>query len=192
VDLDLKRLEALVDAGTIGNPSLTPEENKRLVRSLYEHSFTTFGPQLFDWAKSTAYHVRRLATAGQQASVSEFSMFWLRLYGLLKEAREDCQGKLTLFEAFFEGKPIPSEDQRNLEVLRPLAAALDKALALFAVDELLYIRYRRDSEAHVWQDAYRLTLKRNKRLREVHSAFDTDWKIEELNGRIESLRQRYG
>lgn len=188
--MDFSELDRLVDQG-VGNPNLTPEQNKRLLRSIQENA--DLAPrQLLQWVENTAYYVQRLATVGRNASDAEICAFWLRLYGLFNEVREDFATKVKTNETVFAGAPLPPNLQgEHARLKRPLSA-LTKAQALLSEDELLYLKYRRDTEAHVWQDAYRLGLRGKKGLRETTRVFGRDWPIDELNRRINEVVRKYG
>jgi hypothetical protein len=186
VTMEYDKILALVKEGTLGNKHLTLEQNERLFKSQWQHAFGAYGSQMLEWVVSTAHYTETLASLGANASLSDFSIFWLRLYGLFNEVREDFARKLKTFEEMFAGKPVPRQLLDDIEILKAPLAALDKALALFSEDDLLYLKYRRDTEAHVWQDAYRLSVK-GKKLRETLRVFGRDWPVDELNARIQQV-----
>lgn len=144
------------------------------------------------WVRSTAFYIERLANLGKEASSAEISVFWLRLYGLFNEVRDDFADKLKNLEGFFAGTEIPPQVQSDLNALKPPLAAIDKVMGRLSADELLYLKYRRDTEAHVWQDAYRLGLtKSQKNLSEKRRVFGSDWQIDELNERIRQMLLKF-
>jgi hypothetical protein len=189
--VDPDKLDELVDQGAIGNPHLTPEQNKRLIRSIVDHGNIASG-QMLQWVRITAYYTEKVAKVGREATGAEFTVFWLRLYGLFQEVRANFAESLNTFEDASAGKQVSPELLGHMDRLRISLAALAKAMELLSEDDLLYLKYRRDCEAHVWQDAYRLRVTRGgKNLREKQTVFGRDWPIDELNERIRQMLVKY-
>ncbi|NOK36528.1 hypothetical protein HMI49_25295 [Corallococcus exercitus] len=186
-----KLVDELVDQRGVGYPKLTAEENKRLLQS-YGHNADPRGKQLAQWVLSTAHYCECLTVRGMEATHAECVVFWFRLYGLFDEVRDDLIKKANFGDTVIASGQAPQSFQLDIETkVKPALAAINKAFALFSEDDLLYLQFRRDVEAHVWQDAYRLRMKGQKSLITTRRVFGVDWELDVLHERIEQMLQRF-
>ncbi len=186
-----KWVDELVDQRGGGYPKLTAEENKRLIRS-YGYRADSLGKQLAQWVLTTARCCESLTVRGMEATEAESIVFLFRLYGLFDEIRDDLTGKVKFTDDLSARGLLPQTLQHDAETkLKPALAAVNKAFALFSEDDLLYLQFRRDCEAHVWQDAYRLRMRGQKSLITTRRVFGVDWELDVLHARIEQMRQKY-
>ncbi len=78
---------------------------------------------------------------------AEYSLFWIRLYGLLHELYPAMQSQRGIWEASF---------------MKPIAGALDSLQSKFTEKELIFIRFFRHSHVHIRVDAWRHSIKKRK------------------------------
>jgi hypothetical protein len=71
--------------------------------------------------------------------------------------------------------------------LLALLEAIQRAMALLSEDDLVYVKFRRDTEAHIWQDSYRPRPGGKKARRPTQNVFGHPWPLPQLNERIDQL-----
>lgn len=110
-----------------------------------------------------------IAALAETHSPPAATVFWLRLYGTVTEIREGYD--TTEFDKRAETEDAnaasdPFEDEMNARdsYYRDFAAAVHEQCTVlineFTEDEVLYLQWRRDSEAHVTLDTYDLAAKK--------------------------------
>lgn len=176
-----------------GSLNLPPEQQKLLNRSLATKAGIQVA-QRRQWVESTVYYTDRLAKLGKGAGAAEIGFFWIRLYGLFADIRRNFEEALKAINDTYAGRPLPPSAQPVQDILKRPLFVLDKAMKLLSEDELLFLKYRRDTEAHPWQDGYDLDLtgkKGHKQLRKTCPVFGRNWQIEELQDRIRQVHRKY-
>ncbi len=123
--------------------------------------------QAHDWIVS----LRDVITSLQaMPSAAMASLFWLRLKNTLDELR-NAYAPQPLMPPSDPDDPHEANayalDELYAELAADVYAACTALLGAFTRDELLYIEWRRDSEAHVWADSYNLTPTRGGTLKEA-------------------------
>jgi hypothetical protein len=134
---------------------LTPEEWQRLSDDIDVNSDTVFPRQMLQWARGTLAVAERL-TKGPDDAVA--ALFWVRLYGLLKDLADVLKRHHSLAEVF------PSDDAR---LLVRIVSALDSVRRQLSDDEVVYLQYRRQAECHPFQHDYRFTRVRDGGLKDT-------------------------
>ena len=123
---------------------LTPEEWRRLSEDIDVNSETVFPKQMLQWARGTQAIAERMAEGPDDAVAA---LFWIRLYGLLKDLAAVVKRHQALADVF------PGDDAR---LLGQIVSALDLVRSALSEDELVYLQYRRQTECHFFQSDYRV------------------------------------
>jgi hypothetical protein len=98
--------------------------------------------EMHEWVKQLVYLIRRVAEG--KGEYSENALFWVRLYGFFEDIRRLADPK----------KADCPQDLRDL---------LHDMLAVFSVDERLYLNYRRDKESHPRLSSWEIDAKSTQR-----------------------------
>jgi hypothetical protein len=126
-------------------PQLPADQVQRLKDAIEERSeISAVRPR--QWIASLSHTAQELTKGSLDPSHA--TVFWVRLFGALDELTRYYANGLDL------AGPPPTVGLAALTY--PVHQALGQLRALFTEDELIYIEYRRDTEAHVWQKGYEL------------------------------------
>ena len=94
---------------------------------------------------------------GTDAHFSDYSNFWLMLFELIKTGKEYFRRSFKLLDYVDQSKLTP-EYKVVLEKKRCQADIIDAICQQFDEDEQIYIEYKRNCSAHMFQTGYSLKL----------------------------------
>jgi hypothetical protein len=126
--------------------ALSLEDRMRLIDDIRDGAQIS-GPLLANWVRD-GLRVTRLVIAG---NTDVIPIFWLRLYGILADIADHLAHQASVVADLAPGQP-------HLAPLFSLAKTIDELASVLTDDELIYLQYRRHTESHPLQDAYRLRL----------------------------------
>jgi hypothetical protein len=166
--------------------TLTQDEKERLTKAIFDHGDIRARLSL-QWVQQLAYLSDKLAHEQSLPLPETQTAFWIRLHGVLVDLYkyyDDCHTLLA-------GDPSLPPSQIAHEVAQ-IRAELKAARDAFDDDEKIWIHYRRDTECHIWQDSYELTIHKGK-LKEHRTIalLGTVLRIDEINRRSRTLLQKH-
>jgi hypothetical protein len=162
--LDTDVLSALARSGILQNADgklyrsadlpPDPDQDRRLAvtnekRRRNQHTINARLERM--WVKELHELIGDLVRDGSCSNWMVFSLFWIRLHGVLADLRKSTRETLAVFNvAPADWKVGRSELDRPVLVFR----AIEAIRTTFSEDELIYADYRRQDEAHPVQSAY--------------------------------------
>jgi hypothetical protein len=106
--------------------------------------------QRFNWVANLVEIVEVLATHGEGAPWPYFSVFWIRLHGLISEMNCEWKASVRPLGPDTETPAPGSLLAKRIELLQEV----ERVVAFFTEDELIYADYRRQTEGHPIQSSY--------------------------------------
>jgi hypothetical protein len=120
---------------------LAPDDQRRLRAEIEANAGVLVPQQMLQWVGATLAVTERLAAeADPDAAVA--SVFWIRLYGTLKDLAEVLSRHEMLTRAF------AAPDSPDGAVLEGVMSLLAQLRAELSEEELVYLQYRRHVECH--------------------------------------------
>ena len=135
------------------------KQRKRLLDDVLKKSGDVSTVQVLRWlnrARCAAEAVVETPMDGYKAAV-----FWISIFGVLHDLRLSWDSQLAMLRGIHAEGDATAGQRERLKILygRPLRHLLEAVKLLkscFTEDELIYLEYRRNCEAHPFQHAYRL------------------------------------
>jgi hypothetical protein len=149
--------------------------------------------QMERWVCETARIASEVGeTKSGTPDVDQITVFWIRAYGTLADLRKELAESLKLMNDAH--LPRSRENvRRHFEPLERVISLIDETKALFDDDEKLYFEWRRHTECHPLQHAYRLTRKGDGALKDKYfcKLLGSDRVIEDIGDAAQRVVRRY-
>lgn len=167
---------------------LSVDDRERLKNAIVERSEIR-AQQALQWVRELYRVAGELSARGTAAGVDTQSIFWIRLHGVLVEVGENYEDSCKLMAEY--GVTTLSIGRHTLAVRDAIRAIRDS----MDEDERLWVHYRRDTECHVWQESYELSLrKKSGTLKEVRAfaLLGKELHVDDIDKRARALLRKHG
>ena len=186
------------DAAAVRDPrhagdAMVTDEQLRLLNETLQNGWIDAGLK-HQWVENFAQVVDVLVAQGEAAPWPYATVFWLRLYGILVELRGWLRSIEDLVRSASEGQTAAPAAGSALDLAFRVARAADDLRAVLTDDELIYADYRRQTEAHPVQSAYRLQPRKQKPCLKETSRIPTlgrEETVENLDAAIDRVLRRH-